>query len=260
MPAGIEGRVALVTGGASGMGRVTAETFAREGAKVVITTDANVQGAEETVRSIRDVGGEASFFRCDVSKAQEVEALVQKTVERYGSLDFAFNNAGVGPDGRRIPIVSIADCPEEIWDRTMNVNLKGAWLCMKFEIRQMLAQGRGAIVNTSSVGGLKALAGFGPYGASKSGLIGLTKCAALECARTGVRVNVVCPGPTARTGLMDYITSEHPRQQEKMAADIPMGRLGDPEDVARAVVWLCSEDARFITGHALSVDGGLAAS
>jgi NAD(P)-dependent dehydrogenase (short-subunit alcohol dehydrogenase family) len=260
MPAGIQGRVALVTGGASGMGRVTAEAFAREGAKVVVTTDANVQGAEQTVQTIKDAGGEASFIRCDVSKAQDVEALIEKTVERYGSLDFAFNNAGIGPDGKRIPVVSIADCSEEIWDRIMNVNLKGVWLCMKYEIRQMIAQGHGAIVNTSSVGGLKALPGFGPYGASKSGVIGLTKCAALECALKGVRVNVICPGPTGRTLLMENITSAHPQQQEKMAKDIPMGRLGEPEEVARAVVWLCSDDSSFITGHALSVDGGLAAS
>lgn len=260
MPAGIQGKVALVTGGASGIGRVTAERFAREGAKVVVTTDANVQGAEETVRAIKEAGGEASFIRCDVSQSAQVEALIRKTVERYGSLDFAFNNAGVGPDGKRLPVVSIADCTEEIWDRTMNVNLKGAWLCMKYEIRQMMAQGRGAIVNTSSVGGLKALPGFGPYGASKSGLIGLTKCAALECAATGIRINVICPGPTGGTLLMENIAGAEPRKQAEMAKVVPMGRLGEPEEMARAVVWLCSDDASFITGHALSVDGGLAAS
>jgi NAD(P)-dependent dehydrogenase (short-subunit alcohol dehydrogenase family) len=260
MPAGIQGRVALVTGGATGIGRITAEQFAREGAKVVITTDANLQGAEEVVRGIKAAGGEASFIRCNVTKAEQVEALVAQTVERYGSLDFAFNNAGVGPDGKRIPVVSIADCSEEIWDRTLNVNLKGAWLCMKYEIRQMLKPGRGAIVNTSSVGGLKALAGFGPYGASKSGLIGLSKCAALEYATAGIRVNLICPGPTGRTQLMENIASTHPQQQELMAKEIPMGRLGEPEEMARAVIWLCSDDASFITGHALSVDGGVAAS
>jgi len=259
MPAGIQGKVALVTGGATGIGRITAEAFAREGAKVVITTDANVQGAEEVVRSIKAAGGEAGFIRCNVSKAQDVEALIAKTVELYGSLDFAFNNAGVGPDGKRIPVVSLADCPEEVWDRTMDVNLKGVWLCLKYEIRQMVAQGHGAIVNTSSVGGMKALPGFGPYGASKAGVISLTKCAALECARTGVRVNAICPGPTGGTKLMENISAANPHQQKIMEEEIPMGRMGTPQELAKAVLWLCSEDAAFITGHALSVDGGVAA-
>ena len=260
MISGIDGRVALVTGGATGIGRVTAEFFAREGAKVVVTTGANVQGGERTVRAIKDAGGEASFIRCDVSKAHEVEALVDKSVERYGSLDFAFNNAGVGPDGKRLPVVSIADCPEEVWDRTMDVNLKGAWLCMKYEIRQMVEQKRGAIINTSSIGGLKCKPGFGAYGASKSGLISLSKCAALEYASLGIRINVLCPGPTGRTQLMENIASVHPQVQEHMAADVPMGRLGEPEEMARAVLWLCSDAASFITGHCLSVDGGLAAT
>jgi NAD(P)-dependent dehydrogenase (short-subunit alcohol dehydrogenase family) len=260
MPTGIQGKVALVTGGASGIGRITGIEFARAGARVVVTTDANLRGAEETVQTIKDAGGEASFIRCNVSKEQDVEELVHKTVELYGSLDFAFNNAGVGPDGTRIPVVSIADCTEEVWDRTMNVNLKGVWLCMKHEIRQMTAQGHGAIVNTSSVGGLKALPGFGPYGASKSGVIGLTKCAALECARSGVRVNAVCPGPTGGTRLLENISVANPEKQAELANQIPMGRVGAPEEIARAVVWLCSDDAAFVTGHALSVDGGVAAS
>ena len=259
MPAGIQGRVALVTGGASGIGRVTAERFAREGARVVVTTDANLQGAEETVRAIEAAGGEASFVRCDVSQAAQVEALIGETVARYGSLDFAFNNAGVGPDGKRMPFFSIADCTEEIWDRTINVNLKGAWLCMKYEIRQMMSQGHGAIVNTSSVGGLKALPGFGPYDASKSGLIALTKCAALECAAAGIRINAICPGPIGGTLLMENFASAEPRKQAELFKEVPMGRLGEPEEIARAVVWLCSDDASFITGSALSVDGGVAA-
>ena len=259
MPAGIQGRVALVTGGASGIGRVAAERFAREGAKVVVTTDANLRGAEETVRAIKAAGGEASFVRCDVTQEAQVEALIGETVARYGALDFAFNNAGVGPDGKRMPFFSIADCTEEIWDRTINVNLKGAWLCMKYEIRQMMSQGRGAIVNTSSDAGLKAGLGFGPYGASKSGLIALTKCAALECAAAGIRINVVCPGPTGGTLLMENFTSAEPQKQAKMIKGVPMGRLGEPEEIARAAVWLCSDDASFITGSALSVDGGVAA-
>ena len=258
MPTGIQGRVALVTGGASGIGKVTAERFARDGARVVVT-DANPQGAEETVRAIKDAGGEASFIHCDVSQAAQVEAMIGETVARYGALDFAFNNAGVGPDGKRLPFVSIADCTEEIWDRTINVNLKGAWLCMKYEIRQMMSQGRGAIVSTSSVGGLKALRDFGAYDASKSGLIALTKCAALECAAAGIRINAICPGPIGGTLLMENFASAEPRKQAELFKEVPMGRLGEPEEIARAVVWLCSDDASFITGSALSVDGGLAA-
>jgi NAD(P)-dependent dehydrogenase (short-subunit alcohol dehydrogenase family) len=260
MPAGIQGRVALVTGAASGIGRVTAARFAREGARVVVSTDANLQGAEETVRAIKAAGGEASFIRCDVSQAAQVEALIGETVARYGSLDFAFNNAGVGPDGKRLPFVSIADCTEEIWDRTMNVNLKGAWLCMKYEIRQMMSQGRGAIVSTSSAAGLKTGLGIGPYGASKSGLISLTKSAALEYAAAGIRINVICPGPIGGTLLMENFASAEPQKQAKLLKAVPMGRLGEPEEVARAVVWLCSDDASFITGSALPVDGGLVAS
>jgi len=259
MPSGIMGKVALITGGATGIGKVTAEKFAEAGAKVVITTDANIEGAESVVKAIRAAGGEARFIQCNVSKEPEVKALIRKTVELYGSLDFAFNNAGVGPDGKRIPVISLTECPEEIWDRTMNVNLKGVWLCMKYEMRQMMAQGHGAIVNTSSVGGMKALPGFGPYGASKAGVISLTKCAALECARTGVRVNAICPGPTGGTKLMENITEANPNQQKMMAEEIPMGRIGTPEELAKSVLWLCSEDANFITGHALSVDGGVAA-
>lgn len=252
-----DNKVALVTGGASGIGRVTAQVFAKQGAKVVVSTDANIQGAEETVQLIRDAGGEATFIQCDVSQNRDVEALVSKTVETYGSLDYAFNNAGVGPDGKRIPLMTLVECSEEIWDRTVDINLKGVWLCMKYEIRQMLKQKHGAIVNTSSVGGLKPVAGLGAYVASKSGLIGLTKTAALECATSGIRVNVICPGPTARTLLVDNMTSAHPEIREQMLNDIPMERMAEPEEMAEAVTWLCSDAASFITGHVMPVDGGM---
>jgi NAD(P)-dependent dehydrogenase (short-subunit alcohol dehydrogenase family) len=152
---GMQGKVALVTGGASGIGKVTAQAFAREGVKVIVSTDANIQGAEETVRLIKEAGGEATFIKCDVKKAEEVESMVSRTVETYGSLDYAFNNAGIGPDGKRVPVFPIPDCPEEIWNRTLDTNLKGVWLCMKYEIRQMIKQKRGVIVNTSSVGALR---------------------------------------------------------------------------------------------------------
>ncbi|MCX7912556.1 MAG: glucose 1-dehydrogenase [Dehalococcoidales bacterium] len=251
------GKVALVTGGASGIGRVTARVFAREGAAVIVTTDANVRGAEETVDLIKKSGGEATFIRCDVSVAREVESLVAECVRRYGRLDFAFNNAGIGPDGKRVPVTSIVDMPEELWDRTIDINLKGVFLCMKYEMKQMLRQKYGVIVNTSSVGALKPLPGFGAYVASKSGLLGLTKVAALEGAAYGVRVNTILPGPTERTLLFEYLTGTHPEEREKMMAEIPMGRLATPEDMAEAVMWLCSDEASFITGHVMPVDGGM---
>ena len=255
-----QGRVALVTGGASGIGKVTAQVFAREGARVVVATDANIKGGEETVRLIKAAGGEATFVRCDVSRAEMVEAMIDKCVQTYGRLDYAFNNAGIGPDGKRVPVVPIVDCPEEVWDRTIDINLKGVWLCLKYEIRQMLKQKYGAIVNTSSVGGMKAVPGFCAYCASKSGLIGLTKTAALECAASGIRVNVILPGPTGRTLLMDNLSSSQPEEREKINKGVPMGRLAEPEEMAEAVIWLCSDAASFVTGLAMPVDGGLAST
>jgi NAD(P)-dependent dehydrogenase (short-subunit alcohol dehydrogenase family) len=257
MAKSFQGRVALVTGAASGIGRVTAQAFARDGAKVVVTTDANVRGAEETVRLIEEAGGEAAFVQCDVSKETDVEVLVDRTVEIYGALDYAYNNAGIGPDGVRVPLVHIVDTTEEIWDRTMDINLKGVFLCMKYEIRQMLKQKYGAIVNCSSVGAFKAVPGFAAYDASKTGLIGLTKAAALECATSGIRVNVLCPGPTTRTSLMENLTSAHPEEKEKIRHVIPMMRLAEPEEMAEAVTWLCSDAASFVTGHIMPVDGGM---
>ncbi len=252
-----DGKVALVTGGASGIGKVTAMVFARKGAKVVVSTDSDISGGENTVSLIKKAVGEAIFIRCDVTRADEVEELVGKTVKTYGSLDFAFNNAGIGPDGKRLPVVEIADCPEEIWDKTINVNLKGVFLCMKYEIRQMLKQKSGVIVNTSSAGALKPVPGFAAYDASKTGLIGLSKAAALECAPHGIRVNVICPGPTERTQLFDYLIEADPRMREEMRNGIPLKRVATPEDMAEAVTWFCSDAASFITGHVMPVDGGL---
>ena len=252
-----QGKVALVTGGASGIGKVTAQIFAREGAKVVVSTDKNIKGGEETVSLIKEAGGEAIFVKCDVSRAAEVEAMVDKCVQTYGRLDYAFNNAGIGPDGKRVPVVNIVDCPEEIWDRTIDINLKGVFLCMKYEIRQMLKQKYGVIVNTSSVGALKPVPGFCAYSASKAGLIGLTKTAALECATSGIRVNTILPAPTERTLLYEYLTSTLPGGKQHMSDIIPMKRIAKPEDMAEAVVWLCSDAASFITGHVMPIDGGM---
>ena len=204
------GKVALVTGGASGIGRAGAQLFAREGAKVVVSTDSNRQGCEETCDLISDEGGEASFIQCDVSSEADVQALVEECVRRYGRLDFAFNNAGIGPDGKRVPVMNIVDCTEEIWDRTLDINLKGVFLCLKYEMRQMIKQGGGAIVNTSSVGAVKPLPGFCAYTASKAGLNVLTKTAALEGADYNIRVNTIMPGPTQNTLLFDYLTGTNP--------------------------------------------------
>jgi NAD(P)-dependent dehydrogenase (short-subunit alcohol dehydrogenase family) len=258
MAKGIAGKTVFVTGGASGIGKTTAIAFAKEGAKVAVATDKNISGAEETLRLIREAGGEGIFIKCNVAIEQEVEEAVSKTVEIFGRLDLAFNNAGVGPDGKRVPVLPLADLTEEIWDKTIDVNLKGAFFCMKHEVRQMIRQGQGgAIVNTASIGGLKFIPNFGAYAASKSGLIGLTKTAALEYAVNGIRINVICPGPTGGTLLMENISSCNPEQG--LEKGIPMGRIAATEEIANAALWLCSDDASFITGQALSVDGGITA-
>ncbi len=253
------GKVAVVTGAASGIGRAGAQLFAREGAKVVVTTGTNVVGAEETVKLIEAAGGEAAFVKCDVSKEADVKAMVDACVELYGRLDFAFNNAGIGPDGRRVPVVDIVDMPEELWDRTIDINLKGVFLCLKHEMRQMIKQGGGSIVSTSSVGAVKPQPGFCAYNASKSGLGGLTRTAAIEGAPHNIRVNAVLPGPTMNTLLFDYLTTEVPEAKSNMENDVPLGRLAYPEDMAEAVMWLCSDTANFITGQCLPIDGGITA-
>jgi NAD(P)-dependent dehydrogenase (short-subunit alcohol dehydrogenase family) len=253
------GKVALVTGGASGIGRAGALLFAREGATVVVSTDVNLPGCEETCGMIAESGGEASYIRCDVSKEADVKALVEECVRRHGRLDFAFNNAGIGPDGKRVPVVPIVDMPEDLWDRTLDINLKGVFLCLKYEMRQMMAQGFGAIVNTSSVGAEKPLPGFCAYSASKGGLNVLTKTAALEGAECNIRVNTIMPGPTQNTLLFDYLTTSDPAQKADMEKSVPLHRLGFATDMAEAVIWLCSDAANFITGQCLAIDGGITA-
>ncbi len=252
-----EGKVALVTGAASGIGRSGARLFAREGAKVVVTTGSNIDGGEETVKLITDAGGEAFFMQCDVSQEAHVQAVVEECVNRYGRLDYAFNNAGIGPDGTRVPIVDIVDCPEDIWDRTVDINLKGVFFCLKHEMRQMVKQGYGAIVNTSSAGAVKAVRGFCAYTASKAGLNGLTKTAALEGAAHNIRVNTIMPGPTQNTLLHEYLVSTQPSFGDDTASHVPLRRLAYPEDMAEAVVWLCSDVASFITGQCFAIDGGM---
>lgn len=255
-----EGKVAFITGGASGIGRATALAFAREGATVVITTDKNIKGAEETVGEIEALGGKAHFIRCDVRKEEDVKAAIEEVRDRFGGLDYAFNNAGVGPDGVRIPVMEVDECTEEVWDHILDVNLKGVFFSMKYEMRIMKAQRSGVIVNNASVGALKPIPGFGAYAASKAGVILLSKTAALEGAPFGIRVNVVCPGLTAKTGLSDNILKADPQKKEEMLRFVPLGRMADPDEIARAVLWLCSDEASFITGHVMPIDGGLSAT
>jgi NAD(P)-dependent dehydrogenase (short-subunit alcohol dehydrogenase family) len=255
-----QGKVALVTGAATGIGRVTAQMFAREGASVIVATDSNLRGGEETVRLIKGAGGEASFVKCDVTKAVEVEGMVGAAVSKYGRLDYAFNNAGIGPDGKRVPVVPITDMEEELWDRTLDINLKGVFLCMKYEMRHMIKQKCGAIVVSSSIGALKPVFGFSAYCASKTGILGLVKVAALEGAHHGIRVNAICPGPTRRTLLMDNLMASDPGKKEEFARLVPLGRTAEPEEMAEAVIWLCSEASSFITAHIMTVDGGMAAT
>ena len=247
-----EGKVALVTGAGSGIGRATALVFAREGAKVVVA-DIVVEGGQETVQQIEVAGGEAIFVKADVSQAADVETLIAKTVETYGRLDCAFNNAGI-EGGMKLTI----DCTKEEFDRTIAVNLTGVWLCMKYEIQQMLSQGSGAIVNTASAAGLVGFPSLPDYVASKHGVVGLTKTAALEYAKSGIRVNAVCPG-VIQTPMVERGAQLSPGFDELAVSMEPVGRFGQPSEVGEAVVWLCSDAASFVTGHPMVVDGGLVA-
>jgi len=258
MITGIQGKVAVVTGGASGIGRATALAFAREGARVVVVTAHSVGQAEEVVRQVEELGGEAMYVQCDVSNEAQVEAMVGLTVAEFGSVDFAFNNAGVGPDGVTIPFLPLAELPEAIWDKVMDTNLKGVFLCMKHELRQMRNQHFGVIVNTSSTAGLHVKPDFGAYCPAKAGIIAVAKAAAVENKDLGIRVNVVCPGPIRDTGMSDRMLSSVKRGR----APAPPGGdltavMGEPDDVARVVIWLCSNEASHINGNVLSVDGGL---
>jgi NAD(P)-dependent dehydrogenase (short-subunit alcohol dehydrogenase family) len=248
----LEGKVGLVTGGTSGIGRDTAVLFAKAGAKVVVAGRRESEG-KETVELIRATGGDGLFVKTDVSKASEVETLVKKVVEKFGRLDVAFNNAGI--EGVWTSIVSES---EEDWDRTFDINLKGVWLCMKYEIRQMLKQGgAGAIVNMASVAGLIGLAGAAAYCASKHGVMGLTKAVALETARSGIRINAVCPA-VVETPMADRLYSV-PAVNKFVLGLHPVGRFGKPMEIAEAVLWMCSDRASFMTGQSLVLDGGFTA-
>lgn len=246
------GKSVLVTGAAGGIGRAAAIAFAREGARVAVC-DIDAAGGEQTVAQIIQAGGEAFFARADISKAAEVEALIGKVVATYGRLDCAFNNAGI-----EIEHLPLASADEEIFDRIMNVNVKGVWLCMKHEIQQMLQQGGGVIVNTASVAGLVGAPLQPIYAASKHAVVGMTKTAAAEYGKAGIRINSVCPG-IIRTPMLDRALEREPRREKHIVKAHPIGRLGEAEEIANAALWLCSDSASFVTGHQLAVDGGLTA-
>jgi len=242
-----EKKVAIVTGGSFGIGKATALAFAKRGARVVV---ADWLEEPATITEIEAAGGTAIFVKCDVSKSKEVAEMVNQAIKIFGRIDFAVNNAGI--EGATAPT---HECTEENWDRTININLKGVWLCMKHEIPFMLKQGAGAIVNTASVAGLIGFPGLPAYVVSKHGILGLTKTAALENAKSGIRVNAVCPG-VIRTQMIDRVTGKDKTVEKQYENMEPVGRMGEPDEVAEAIVWLCSDAASFVTGHALAVDGG----
>ena len=240
-------KVAIITGGSFGIGRAAAIAFAERGAKVVI---ADWVEDNETLNAIKSAGGDAIFIKCDVSSDESVRAMVDKTIAQYGRLDYAFNNAGV--EGISAPT---HECTNENWDKTIGINLKGVWLCMKYEIPHMIKQGKGAIVNNASIAGLVGFVNIPAYVASKHGILGLTKNAALEYAKSGIRVNAVCPG-VIKTAMIDRFTGKDKVVEKQFESMEPVGRMGQPEEVAQAVIWLCSDAASFVTAHPMAVDGG----
>ena len=249
----LEGKVALVTGGGGGIGSATAQAYAREGARVAVV-DVHHDAAQKVADAIVAAGGEAIALQTDVRSAEAVQAMVERIVADFGQLDIAFNNAGIDVEHEPLALAS-----EETFDQLMSVNVKGVWLCMKYEITQMLQQGRGgAIVNTSSIGGLVGAARQPIYGATKHAVLGLTKAAAVEYGRQGIRVNAVCPG-VIRTQMTQRAIERDPRREKHIQRIHPIGRIGEAEDIASAVVFLSSDDAAFIIGHSMAVDGGFTA-
>ena len=246
----LDGKVALITGAGSGIGRATSKVFAREGAKLVLA-DIVAEAAQETLNAVKQAGGTGICLKIDVAKYADVEGAVAKAVETYGRLDCAFNNAGIEGEA-----ALTHKCTEENWHRVLSINLTGVWFCMKAEIAQMLKQGGGgAIVNTSSVAGIVGSVGGPAYVASKHGVAGLARAAALEYGKHNIRVNAVCPGPI-RTPMLGRLTQLTRGGEQGFARAEPLRRLGEPEEIGEAVAWLCSERASFVTGLPMPVDGG----
>jgi NAD(P)-dependent dehydrogenase (short-subunit alcohol dehydrogenase family) len=259
-----QGKVALITGAGSGIGRAASLMFAKDGAKVVVS-DISAEGGQETVRKIVQEGGESIFVKADVTKAAEVEALLKKAIETYGRLDYAYNNAGAG-----MPIIPIPECTEEFFDSQIALNLKGIFLCMKYELPYMLKNGGGAIINAASHCGVRGVPGRAAYVASKHGVVGLTKSAALDYAKSGIRINAIAAHGTktnfqraasAVTGLTEAEFKEQSQKAaEHMAQVIPMGRMAEPEEIAEAVIWLCSNKSSYVTGEVIVLCAGATAS
>ena len=243
------GKVAFITGAGSGIGRATALAFADRGAAVAIA-DVSAEASRDVADEIVRTGGQALGLTCDVTVSSNVQTALRQTTEAFGRLDFAFNNAGIEQ-----PPTPLADITEDQWQRVLDIDLRGVFLCMKYEIPLILAAGGGAIINTSSGAGVKGFSGGGAYGAAKHGVIGLTRCAALDYAAANVRINAICPG-IIETPMMDRFSGGTPEGRERVIGQEPVGRMGRPEEIASAVMWLCSDNAAFTVGHALVVDGG----
>ena len=250
--ADFKNKVILITGGGSGIGQVTAVEFSRKKAFVIIS-DINIEGGQNTLKLIESKGGKGLFIKSDVSQKSDVKSLIKQIIDTFGRLDCAFNNAGIDN-----PPKLLTKLREKTWERVINVNLKGVWLCMKYEIPQMVKQSGGAIVNMSSTAGIDGQYGMSIYSASKHGVLGLTKSAAIEFAPKNVRINAVCPG-LIKTPILDPLFEFIPNFVARAKQEHPIGRIGNPKEVANAVMWLCSPEASFITGHALIIDGGILA-